>query len=309
MGLELHHVPVMVAEVLHALDVQPGGRYIDATLGEGGHAESVLRASFPGGQLMGIDADQEALTVASDRLAPYGDRFISANTNFRDLRVAALAFDMVPLHGILFDLGVSSLQLDAESRGFSFNRADPLDMRFSLEQQLTAADIVNKYSLDELANLIYQLGNEPSSRRISAGIIAARPLQDSATLADTILRSAGRNRSRRIHPATKTFQALRIAVNDELGALQAGLEQSVSLLGKGGRLAVISYQSLEDRIVKNFFRRESSECICPPKTPVCLCLHKPVLQLVTKRVIKPTDSEIALNRRCRSARLRIVERI
>ena len=308
-GLELHHTPVMVPEVLDALAVQPGGRYIDATLGEGGHTEAILRASDPGGQVMGIDADGEAISVAVDRLTSYGDRFISINTNFRELRAAALTFDFVPVHGILFDLGVSSLQLDAESRGFSFRRADPLDMRFSLDQRLTASDVVNGYSRNELADLIYQLGEERASRRIAAAIVEARPLRDSAALADVIARAIGRGRRRRIHPATRTFQAIRIAVNDELGALHAALEQAVSLIGKGGRLTIISYQSLEDRIVKNFFRRESSACVCPPETPVCTCDHEPVLKLISRRIIRPTETEIESNPRSRSARLRVAERI
>jgi 16S rRNA (cytosine1402-N4)-methyltransferase len=291
----------MVPEVLDALAVEPGGRYIDCTLGEGGHTEAILRAADPGGQVLGIDADHEAIAVSNDRLAEHGDRFTSVNSNFREIRSAALTFDFVPVHGILFDLGLSSLQLDAETRGFSFRRPDPLDMRFSLDQQITADDIVNSYSRDELANLIY--------RRIAAAIVASRPINTSTRLAEvvaSVVRAKGRQR---IHPATKTFQAIRIAVNDELGALQSALEQALCLLGHGGRLCVIAYQSLEDRIVKNFIRREASECVCPPSTPVCRCNHKPSLRLVSRRVIKPSDSEISTNPRSRSARIRVAERI
>ncbi len=308
MGLELHHTPVMVPEVLEGLAVRPGGRYIDGTLGEGGHSEAILRASDPGGQVLGIDADHEAVAVAVERLRDYGDRFVSANSNFRGIRATALTFDFVPVHGILLDLGLSSLQLDAESRGFSFRRPDPLDMRFSLQQRLTAADIVNTYSQAEIADLIFQLGEDRASRRIAAAIVRARPLKTSSELADVIA-SARRGPRQRIHPATKTFQALRIAVNDELGALQSAIEQAVSLLGHGGRLSVISYQSLEDRIVKNFMRKESSECICPPETPICRCSHRQSLKLVPRRVIKPSESEIESNPRSRSARLRVAERI
>ncbi len=308
MGLELHHTPVMVPEVLEGLAVQPGGRYIDGTLGEGGHTEAILRASDPGGQVLGIDADHEAVAVAGERLGGYGDRFVSANSNFRGIRATALTFDFVPVHGILLDLGLSSLQLDAESRGFSFRRPDPLDMRFSLQQRLTAADIVNTYSQSEIADLIYQLGEDRASRRIAAAIIRARPIKTSSDLADVIA-STRRGPRPRIHPATRTFQALRIAVNDELGALQSAIEQAVSLLGHSGRLCVISYQSLEDRIVKNFMRRESSECVCPPETSVCKCSHRPSLKLVSRRVIKPSKSEIESNPRSRSARLRVAERI
>jgi 16S rRNA (cytosine1402-N4)-methyltransferase len=207
------------------------------------------------------------------------------------------------------DLGISSLQLDVETRGFSFRRPDPLDMRFSLGQETTAADIVNGYSQTELADLIYQLGEEPAARRIAAAIVRARPIRTSAELASVIERAAGGGPRRRIHPATRSFQAIRIAVNDELGALHSALEQAVSLLGHGGRLVVISYQSLEDRIVKNFMRRESTDCICPPETVVCICGHKATLRLVSRKVVRPSEAEVGANPRSRSARLRAAERI
>ncbi len=308
MGLQLHHKPVMVPEVLEALGVQPGGRYVDGTLGEGGHAEAVLRASDPGGQVMGLDADHEAIAVATDRLRGFGSSFLGLPANFRDIRRIALSYDFAPVHGVLFDLGVSSLQLDAEARGFSFRRRDPLDMRFSLDQAITAADIVNGYSRDELADVIYRFGEERGARRIAAAIVRARPVSTSADLAEVIL-SVARGPRRRLHPATKTFQALRIAVNDELSALETALEQSVSLLGHGGRLVVLAYHSLEDRIVKNFMRSQASDCICPPGTPVCRCGHLATVRLVTRRVIKPTSAEVESNPRSRSARLRVVERI
>ena len=307
MGLELHHRPVMVPEVLEALRVQPGGRYMDATAGEGGHIEAVLAASQPGGQLLGIDADHEAVAVARDRLAPFGDAVRVVLGNFRDMRSIALAADFVPVHGVLMDLGVSSLQLDAEARGFSFRRADPLDMRFSLDQQITAADIVNGHTQEELANVIFRLGEERRSRPIAAAIVAARPLRTSSELA-AVIASAVRGPRRRLHPATQTFQALRIAVNDELAALDAALGQAVSLLGLGGRLVVLAYHSLEDRIVKNFMRRESADCVCPPGAPECRCGHLATVRLGTRRVITPAAAEVASNARSRSARLRWVER-
>lgn len=309
MGLELHHTPVMVPEVLEALAVQPGGRYIDATLGEGGHSQAILDGSEPGGQVLGLDADHEAVAVARERLAAHGDSFLATNTNFRNLRDAALELDFVPVHGVLMDLGLSSLQLDVEARGFSFRRPDPLDMRFSLQQQTTASDIVNGYSQAELADLIYQLGEEPAARRIAAAVVRARPIRTSAELAAVIERTAGGGPRRRIHPATRSFQAIRIAVNDELGALHTALAQAVSLLGHGGRLVVIAYQSLEDRIVKNFMRRESTDCICPPETVVCICGHKATLRLVSRKVVKPSDAEVEANPRSRSARLRVAERV
>ncbi len=308
LGLELHHTPVMVPEVLDALNVQPGGRYLDATLGEGGHTDSVLQRAEPGGQVLGMDADHEAVQVAAGRLARWKESFLAVNANFRTLRATALKHDFVPVHGVLFDLGVSSLQLDIEARGFSFRRPDPLDMRFSLDQKVSAADIVNRFSEYDLADVIYRLGEERASRRIAAAIVRSRPVKTSLELANIIERVSPR-RGSRINPATKTFQALRIAVNDELGALESALEQAVSVLGQGGRITVISYHSLEDRIVKNFIRRETSDCVCPPGTPVCRCDHKATLRAVTKSPLAPTEEEVRDNPRSRSAKMRVAERI
>ncbi len=308
MGLELHHRPVLVPEALESLNVRAGGRYIDATVGEGGHARSILSATSPGGQLLGLDADPEAVSVARERLTSHGDSFLAVNENFRDLRAVALQLDFVPVHGVLFDLGVSSLQLDAEARGFSFRRPDPLDMRFGLNQKTTAGDIVNSYSEVDLADIIYYFGEERSARRLARAIVGARPLATSSELAEVIERTAPRRR-RKLHPATRTFQALRIAVNDELSAIETALEQAVSLLGHGGRLVVISYHSLEDRIVKNFMRRQSSDCLCPPGMPACICGHLATVRLIHRKVVVPTASEIDGNPRSRSAKLRTVERI
>ena len=308
MGLELHHTPVMVPEIMQALKTQPGGRYIDGTLGEGGHSKSILNAVEPGGQVLGLDADAEAITVATERLREHGDAFLAINTNFRDMRATALRYEFVPVHGVLFDLGVSSLQLDRESRGFSFRRSDPLDMRFSFDQQLTAADIINEYAESELADLIFHLGEDRAARRIARLIVQKRPINTSLELAELIEKVSPR-RGKRMHPATRTFQAIRIAVNDELSALETALEQAVSLLGQGGRLAVISYHSLEDRIVKNFIRKQASDCICPPGTPVCRCNHLATLKMISRRPLTPTDSEIETNQRSRSAKLRVAERI
>jgi 16S rRNA (cytosine1402-N4)-methyltransferase len=308
MGLELHHEPVMMPEIMQALNVQPGGRYIDGTLGEGGHSREILRAADPGGQVLGLDADAEAITVATERLAEYGDSFRAVNANFRDVRSTALQHEFVPVHGVLFDLGVSSLQLDRESRGFSFRRADPLDMRFSFDQQITAADIVNRYGESELADIIFHLGEDRAARRIARAIVRSRPILTSIELAE-VIEKVNPRRGKRTHPATQTFQAIRIAVNDELSALETALEQAVSLLGQGGRMAVISYHSLEDRIVKNFVRKQASDCVCPPGTPVCRCDHLATLKIVTRRPLIPTDVEIASNPRARSAKLRVAERI
>lgn len=308
MGLELHHTPVMTPEIMQALNIQPGGRYIDATLGEGGHSKSILAATEPGGQLLGLDADPEAVSVATERLGDRGEQFLALNVNFRDIRATALRYEFVPVHGVLFDLGVSSLQLDRETRGFSFRRADPLDMRFSFEQQVTAADIVNGYAESELADLIFHLGEDRAARRIARAIVRNRPINTSSELAE-VIEKVNPRRGRRTNPATRTFQAIRIAVNDELSALETALEQAVSLLGQGGRLAVISYHSLEDRIVKNFIRKQASDCICPPGTPLCRCDHLATVKIITRRPVTPTDAEIDANPRARSAKLRVAERI
>ncbi|MDP6667168.1 MAG: 16S rRNA (cytosine(1402)-N(4))-methyltransferase RsmH [Dehalococcoidia bacterium] len=308
MGLELHHTPVMTPEVMQALNVQPGGRYIDATLGEGGHSKSILAAADPGGQVLGLDADPEAVSVASERLTDEGDAFLALNVNFRDIRATALRYEFVPVHGVLFDLGVSSLQLDRETRGFSFRRSDPLDMRFSFDQQVTAADIINEYAESELADLIFHLGEDRAARRIARAIVRNRPISTSLELAELIEKVSPR-RGSRTNPATRTFQAIRIAVNDELSSLETALEQAVSLLGQGGRLAVISYHSLEDRIVKNFIRKQASDCICPPGTPICRCDHLATVKVITRRPVVPSDSEIESNPRARSAKMRVAERI
>jgi 16S rRNA (cytosine1402-N4)-methyltransferase len=308
MGLNLHHEPVMMPEIMQALNVQPGGRYIDGTLGEGGHSKEILRAANPGGQVLGVDADPEAITVATKRLAEHNDAFLAVNTNFRDIRATALKYDFVPVHGVLFDLGVSSLQLDRESRGFSFRRADPLDMRFSLDQQISASNIVNEYAESELADIIFHLGEDRAARRIANAIVRHRPLNTSLELAE-LIEKVNPRRGKRTHPATRTFQAIRIAVNDELSALETALEQAVSLLGQGGRLTVISYHSLEDRIVKNFIRKQASDCICPPGTPICRCDHLATLKMISRRPQIPTDSEIGANPRARSAKLRVAERV
>jgi 16S rRNA (cytosine1402-N4)-methyltransferase len=298
----------MILEIMHALNVLPGGRYIDGTLGEGGHTKSILAAASPGGQVLGLDADGEAISVATERLAEYGDAMRAENMNFRDIRATALKYEFVPVHGVLFDLGVSSLQLDRESRGFSFRRADPLDMRFSFDQQVTAADIVNGYAESELADVIFHLGEDRAARRIARAIVRNRPINTSLELAELIEKINPR-RGKRTNPATRTFQAIRIAVNDELSALETALEQAVSLLGQSGRLAVISYHSLEDRIVKNFIRKQASDCICPPGTPICRCDHLATLKIITRRPLVPTDSETASNPRARSAKLRVAERV
>jgi len=301
------HTPVLLPEVLKALAVQPGGRYIDCTLGGGGHAAAILDNSSPGGQLLGIDADPKALEAARERLQYYKESILLANDNFSNLQSICIKYDFFPVHGILFDLGLSSIQLNGSNRGFSFQLDAPLDMRFSPDQKVSAADIVNTASEAKLAQIIRTYGEESQSSRIARNIIGERPVKTTKQLASLIEKAVGRRG--KIHPATKTFQALRIAVNHELEYLESALRQAIDLLGYEGRLVVISYHSLEDRIIKQFMRLESSGCICPPSAPVCVCGHKPRLKLINRKVITPTETEIKMNPRSRSAKLRAAERI
>jgi len=266
------HIPVLIEEAIKALAVQPGGRYIDCTLGAGGHAAAILEKSSPGGQLLGIDADIEALKTAKRNLESYSDSILLVNDNFVNLKSICYKYDFVPVHGIILDLGLSSLQLESDSRGFSFQKNAPLDMRLNPNQELTAEYIVNNYPEIELAHLIKAYGEERHSRQIARRIVKNRPVRTTLELAREIEQVTGLKRGK-IHPATKTFQALRIAVNRELENLESTLKQAVELLGYEGRLVVISYHSLEDRIVKQYMKRESKDCICPPNTPVCVCGH------------------------------------
>ena len=302
------HIPVLVEEAIEALTVQPGGRYIDCTLGGGGHAATILESSSPGGQLLGIDADPKAIRIARERLEAYSGSTLLINENFVNLQAICYKYDFLPVHGILFDLGLSSLQLNGNGRGFSFQHKAPFDMRLNPNQELTAADIINTYPESKLAHLIKTYGEQGHSHRIARRIVQERPIKTTLQLAQTIERVIGSRKSR-IHPATKTFQALRIAVNQELEHLKLALRQAVNLLGFEGRLVVISYHSLEDRIVKQFMQRESKDCICPPGTPTCVCGHSASLRLINKRVITPSPAEVQINPRSRSARLRAAERV
>lgn len=302
------HIPVLLEEALEALNVQPGKRYVDCTLGLGGHAKSILENSQPGGMLLGIDADPDATRLARATLADYTKTTIIANDNFANLERICRENGFLPVHGVLLDLGISSAQLGASGRGFSFQYDSPLDMRFDPAQQLTASDIVNTYTENELAHIIWNYGEERYSRRIARHIISNRPISSTIKLASVIEQAVGR-RAEKIHPATRTFMALRIAVNHELANLASALEQAVNCLDHKGRLAVISYHSLEDRVVKQFMMKESKACLCPPSTPVCQCGHKPVLMLISRKVTKPSLGEIALNPRSRSAKMRVAERL
>lgn len=305
--LTVTHKPVLLHEVVTALAVQPGGRYVDCTLGGGGHAAAILEHSTPGGQLLGIDADPEAIHLASARLAEYQDSALLVNDNFSNLGNICRRYSFIPVHGILFDLGLSTYQLEDDPRGFSFQQDAELDMRFGPGQETTAADIVNKTSETELALILQEYGEERFSRRIARRIVQERPITTTLQLASVVEAAVG-GRHGKINPATRTFQALRIAVNRELESLEIALTQTIAVLGEGGRLVVISYHSLEDRIVKHFMQKESSDCICPPNIPECRCGHKASLRVLTRRIIVPTEEEIHDNPRSRSAKMRVAEK-
>jgi len=307
-GRDRLHVPVLYDEVLSGLQVGPGGTWVDGTVGPGGHARGILERSGPDGHLLGIDRDSAALDHAAAELAPFGDRVVLRKGDFRDLAALASGAGFERVNGVLLDLGVSSLQLDRPERGFSFQAEGPLDMRMAGEGSPTAADIVNEWPVDRLADLFYRYGEERLSRRVARAIVAARPLRTTQELARVVAAAVG-GRAGGIHPATRTFQALRIAVNDELQALEEALPQAVALLRPGGRLAVISFHSLEDRIVKQYMVRESRDCICPPRLPACVCGHRATVALVTHKPVRPAEDEVARNPRSRSARLRIAARL
>lgn len=302
------HTPVLREETIKLLQIQPGGRYIDCTVGTAGHAAAILEASSPGGQLLGIDADPKAIEIARKRLQPYGSAVLLVNDNFVHLEDICRRYNFHPVHGILFDLGVSSLQLEDLGRGFSFRFDATLDMRFDPAQSLTAATIVNTFSEAEIALLLKRYGEERYSRRIASQIVSNRPINTTLQLVKAVEQAIGTARGR-IHPATRTFQALRIAVNRELANLEATLGQTINLLHAGGRLVVISYHSLEDRLVKRFLQRESRGCLCPPDTMVCVCGHLPTLKLISKKAITPSAAEKESNPRSRSAKLRVAERL
>lgn len=307
------HVPVLLKEVIDYLHPRSGGLYIDGTLGMGGHTSEILKRSSPDGRVIGIDRDTEALKIASARLQEFGARVFLMHGNFSDMGRIAHELGIKEVDGILLDVGVSSLQIDTDIRGFSFLRDANLDMRMDTTCGLTAGDIVNNYSVEELQNILWKFGEEGYARRIVREIIKARELARIATtreLARIVERSIPRKDwPREIHPATKTFQALRIAVNDELASLERGLAEGISLLKAGGRFCIISFHSLEDRIVKNRFRDWENPCICPPSFPVCSCGEIKTVRVLTKKAVKALDDEITANPRARSARLRVAEKV
>ncbi|MEP7291737.1 MAG: 16S rRNA (cytosine(1402)-N(4))-methyltransferase RsmH [Chloroflexota bacterium] len=304
------HVPVLLDAVLENL-LPPGhpiARVIDGTLGAGGHTAALLDQGV--GEVLGLDVDLMALEIARANLASYGSRAHLVHSSYASMTEAAASLGWRSVDAILLDLGVSSMQLDTAERGFAFRNEGPLDMRFDAGgSRPTAADLVNTLDERELADLFFRYGEERDSRRIARAIVHDRPYATTRDLAAVIERAAPRRYDQKIHPATRVFQALRIAVNDELGVVETTLPQAINLLKPGGRLAVISFHSLEDRVVKDAFRLASTECICPPKMPICTCGHHASIRLINRKPLIADESEIARNPRSRSAKLRVVEKL
>lgn len=301
------HQPVLYNEIIHALHPFSPGLYVDGTVGAGGHAWGILDACKPEGRLLGLDLDPPALEIANQRLSVFNPRVTLVQASYTTLLEQIHRLGWTQVNGIVLDLGVSSIQLDRPERGFSFLNEGPLDMRFGPEQPNSAEDLVNTLPEADLADLIWRYGEEPQSRRIARAIIASRPLHTTHELAEVVSQATGGRRGR-IHPATRTFQALRIAVNEELQTIETVLPLAIEALVPGGRLAVITFHSLEDRIVKQFIRRESKDCICPPEQPECNCQHEASIIDITRHPIVATDIEIQENSRARSAHLRIAEK-
>jgi 16S rRNA (cytosine1402-N4)-methyltransferase len=302
------HLPVLYQEILNALHPQSPGLYVDGTIGAGGHAWGILDKSAPRGRLLGLDVDPQALSITRDRLKSFEGRFDLVRASYLTLTDQIKKAGWQDVQGILLDLGVSSMQIDTPERGFSFMSDGPLDMRLDPGQPTTAADLINGLGEEDLSKLIWEYGEDRFSRRISRAIVQARPLGTTRQLADVIAGAVGMKHDR-IHPATRTFQAVRIALNGELTNLSNTLPQAIAALGSGGRLAVISFHSLEDRIVKHTFQRESKDCICPPEQPVCTCNHHASVRILTRHPIEATEDELKVNPRARSARLRVVEKL
>jgi len=302
------HQPVLYQEIIHALQPHRGGFYIDGTIGAGGHAWGILEACQPDGLLLGLDVDPQAIELAHERLAPYGQRAILVRASYTTILEQLQRVGRKTVDGILLDLGMSSIQLDTPQRGFSFQVDAPLDMRFDPSNPVKAADLVNSKPENELADILYRFGEERHSRQVAQAIVRARPVTSTRQLAEVVARVTG-GRRKGLHPATRTFQALRIAVNHELEAVEDVLPRAVACLVSGGKLAVISFHSLEDRLVKQFMWRESQDCLCPPRQPVCTCGHRASLREINRHPVRPQEAELRNNPRARSARLRVAERL
>lgn len=313
MNTHFSHVPVMLCECVDGLNINPHGIYVDATLGGGGHSEAILQKLSAHGRLIGIDRDKTAICAASERLSLFGDMFLPAHGNFRDVKKILESLNIAKVNGILFDFGVSSPQIDCPQRGFSYLSDAPLDMRMDQGQQLTAYEVVNSWEFEKLKRIFYEYGEERYAALVAGKIVKyreAKPIDTTRCLAEIIL-GALPEKTKRLdqHPEKRVFQAIRIAVNDELNSISDALSDSYGLLAPGGRLCAISFHSLEDRIVKNSFSALARGCVCPPDFPVCVCNGKPQIKILTKKPITATEHEQQLNSRSKSAKLRIAEKI
>ena len=307
------HTPVMLEKVLQSLRCKPGGIYVDGTLGGGGHARAILENTAPDGLLIGIDRDDDALLESEKRLQPFGQRKILIKGNFANIGEILTNLNIRKVDGILLDLGVSSHQLDTADRGFSFSLDAPLDMRMDQSSRYRAYDLVNLSPEKELKKVIWNYGEEPMAGKIARAILAKRasaPIRTTIELADVVCRAVRRQGVRKkVHPATRTFQAIRIAVNQELSNLSTAMDAGIDQLGQGGRFSIISFHSLEDRIVKETFRSREGRCQCPPGLPVCQCQREAKLRVLTRKPLRPEADESETNPRARSARLRTAEKI
>lgn len=302
------HKPVLYQEIIHALQPRNGGRYVDGTLGAGGHARGILEACAPDGHLLGLDVDSNALAIARETLAPYENRIHLVQASHITLSEQLQKLQWNSIDGIVLDLGASSMQFDNPQRGFSFMQDGPLDMRFGINANMTAEEIINTFDEKELADIIFKYGEDRDAKKIAKAIVMNRPLHTTGQLV-AVIEKASPRRGDKTHPATQTFQALRIVVNDELAAVEKTLPQAVSSLKSGGRCAVISFHSLEDRIVKDYFREQSKELINPPYEKIYEQERKAVVKLINKKPITPTEEEMKENPRARSAKLRVVEKL
>ena len=311
--MEFHHVPVMLAECIDGLNVREGGTYVDCTVGGAGHSSEIAKRLGDNGRLIAIDKDADALMVAGERLKEYGKQVTFLHDDFKNLPQDLDVMDINGVDGILIDLGVSSYQLDNAERGFSYMKDAPLDMRMDRSQYLTAFNIVNEFSAGEIIKILFDYGEEKLAKRIAENIIRVRSKQTIETtlqLAKIVEDSyPAATRFKYGHPAKRTFQAIRIAVNDELGTLKESVKQMAMRLNSGGRMAVITFHSLEDRIIKTAFKELSTDCTCPPDFPICVCGNKKTVELVNKKPILPSDAELKDNSRSQSAKLRIIEKI
>ena len=311
--MEFQHKSVLLQECINALNIRPDGIYLDGTLGGAGHSSQIARRLTEGGRLIGVDRDRTALAAAKERLAPYADRVTLVHSNFAEIDAILDSLGIPAVDGMLFDLGVSSPQLDDASRGFSYMADAPLDMRMDKDDVLTAGEVVNAWPQGELRRILYDYGEERYAPQIAAAICRARekaPVETTLELVD-IIRSAMPAQALREkqHPAKRSFQAIRIAVNDELGAVSRMMQAAVGRLNPGGRLAVITFHSLEDRIVKSEMQQAARGCTCPPEFPVCVCGKKPLVKLVTRKPIVSGPAELEENPRARSAKLRVAEKL